>query len=60
MGISNLVTFDFMDPPPHEMIVRALEQLYALAALNDKGELTKLGRKMAEFPIDPLMAKIII
>lgn len=60
MGINNLVTFDFMDPPPHEMIVRALEHLYALAALNDKGELTKLGRKMAEFPIDPLMAKIII
>ena len=25
MGINNLVTFDFMDPPPHEMIVRALE-----------------------------------
>jgi HrpA-like RNA helicase len=25
MGINNLITFDFMDPPPHEMLVRALE-----------------------------------
>ena len=38
MGINNLICFDFMDPPPHEMLMRALEQLYALGALNDKGE----------------------
>lgn len=25
MGINNLVNFDFMDPPPHEMLLRALE-----------------------------------
>lgn len=60
LGIDNLVTFDFMDPPPHEMLMRALEQLYALGALNDKGELTKLGRRMAEFPMDPQLSKTII
>lgn len=60
MGINDLVNFDFMDPPPHEMLIRALEQLYALGALNDKGELTKLGRRMAEFPLDPLLAKTVI
>ena len=43
MGINNLVNFNFMDPPTHEMLVRALEQLYALAALNDQGELIRLG-----------------
>lgn len=60
LGINDLVHFDFMDPPPHEMLIRALEQLYALGALNDRGELTRLGRRMAEFPIDPLLAKTII
>ena len=60
MGINNLVNFDFMDPPPHEMLLRALEQLYALGGLNDRGELTRLGRRMAEFPVDPMLAKIII
>jgi pre-mRNA-splicing factor ATP-dependent RNA helicase DHX16 len=27
LGIENLVEFDFMDPPPSETIMRALEQL---------------------------------
>jgi len=60
LGINNLVQFDFMDPPPAEALIRALEQLYALGALNDRGELTKLGRRMAEFPLDPTLSKTII
>ncbi|PRW59127.1 pre-mRNA-splicing factor ATP-dependent RNA helicase DHX16 isoform A [Chlorella sorokiniana] len=60
LGINDLINFDFMDPPPTETMFRALEQLYALGALNDKGELTTLGRKMAEFPVDPMLAKMII
>jgi len=60
LGINDLMGFDFMDPPPTETLLRALEQLYALGALNDRGELTKLGRRMAEFPLDPMLAKMII
>ena len=41
-GINDLIHFDFMDPPPHETLVLALEQLYALGALNHLGELTKV------------------
>lgn len=60
LGINDLLHFDFLDPPPHETLVLALEQLYALGALNHHGELTKLGRRMAEFPVDPMMAKMIL
>lgn len=60
LGINDLIHFDFMDPPPAETLIRALEQLYALGALNDRGELTKLGRRMAEFPVDPMLSKMII
>jgi pre-mRNA-splicing factor ATP-dependent RNA helicase DHX16 len=60
LGIDDLINFDFMDPPPPETLIRALEQLYALGALNDDGDLTKLGRRMAEFPCDPMLAKAII
>ena len=60
LGIDQLLEFDFMDPPPAETIIRALEQLYALGALNDRGELTKIGRQMAEFPTDPMLAKSIL
>ena len=60
LGIYDLVHFDFLDPPPHETLVAALEHLYALGAVNHKGVLTKLGRRMAEFPCDPPMSKMII
>jgi pre-mRNA-splicing factor ATP-dependent RNA helicase DHX16 len=40
--------------------MRALELLYALGALNDRGELTKLGRRMAEFPVDPMLSKTLL
>jgi pre-mRNA-splicing factor ATP-dependent RNA helicase DHX16 len=60
LGIDDLINFDFMDPPPPETLIRALELLYALGALNDEGDLTKLGRRMAEFPTDPLLSKCII
>jgi hypothetical protein len=60
LGINNLMNFEFMDPPPTETLMRALELLYALGALNDMGELTKLGRRMAEFPVDPMLSKAII
>jgi pre-mRNA-splicing factor ATP-dependent RNA helicase DHX16 len=60
LGIHDLLNFDFMDKPPPETLIRALEQLYALGALNDRGELTKLGRRMAEFPLDPMMSKVLI
>ncbi|EGD94713.1 mRNA splicing factor RNA helicase [Trichophyton tonsurans CBS 112818] len=60
LGITDLLDFDFMDPPPAETLIRALEQLYALGALNDRGELTKVGRQMAEFPTDPMLSKSIL
>ena len=33
---------------------------YALGALNSTGELTKLGRRMAEFPVDPQLSKSLL
>ena len=44
LGINDLINFDFMDPPPPETLMLALEQLYALGALNHMGELTKVRR----------------
>lgn len=40
------------------MQVTALENLYNLNALDEEGMLTKLGRKMAEFPLEPPMSKV--
>uniref|UniRef100_A0A183BVI5 RNA helicase n=1 Tax=Globodera pallida TaxID=36090 RepID=A0A183BVI5_GLOPA len=60
LGIDDLVHFDFMDPPAPETLMRALELLNYLSAIDDNGELTQLGSLMAEFPLDPQLAKMLI
>ncbi|TEA20543.1 Pre-mRNA-splicing factor ATP-dependent RNA helicase-like protein cdc28 [Colletotrichum sidae] len=60
LGINELLDFEFMDPPPTEALIGALNNLFALQALNHKGELTKMGRQMAEFPTDPMLAKAVL
>ncbi|KAI9048435.1 hypothetical protein LZ554_007271 [Drepanopeziza brunnea f. sp. 'monogermtubi'] len=60
LGINDLLEFEFMDPPPTETLIGALNSLFALQALNHNGELTSLGRKMAEFPMDIMLAKSVL
>ncbi|KAG8167717.1 hypothetical protein KVR01_003406 [Diaporthe batatas] len=59
-NINNLVNFGFMDPPPMNTMLTAMEELYALSALDDEGLLTRLGRKMADFPVEPSLAKALV
>ncbi len=40
--------------------MRALELLNYLSALDDEGDITDLGGMMAEFPLDPQLAKMVI
>ncbi|KAK8869932.1 hypothetical protein IAR55_000500 [Kwoniella newhampshirensis] len=61
LGIDNVAKFDFMSPPPSEMMIRALEFLYCLKAIDDEGRLTRpMGERMAEVPLDPMMAAILL
>ena len=60
LGVDDLLSFDFMDPPPQENISNSMYQLWVLGALNNSGNLTELGRKMVEFPLDPPLAKMLI
>ncbi|KAH9939678.1 P-loop containing nucleoside triphosphate hydrolase protein [Epithele typhae] len=60
LGVNDLVHFDYVDAPAPETLMRALELLNFLAALDDDGNLTHLGGIMADFPLDPQMAKMLI
>ncbi|KAL6520539.1 hypothetical protein OROMI_032301 [Orobanche minor] len=60
LKIDNLLDFDFMDPPPQENILNSMYQLWVLGAMNNVGELTGLGWKMVEFPLDPPLAKMLL
>ncbi|KXZ56762.1 hypothetical protein GPECTOR_1g687 [Gonium pectorale] len=60
LGIDDLVHFDFMDPPAPETLMRALELLNYLGAIDDDGNLTPVGNIMSEFPLDPQLAKMLV
>ncbi|RCK66505.1 Pre-mRNA-splicing factor ATP-dependent RNA helicase prp22 [Candida viswanathii] len=60
MGIQDLLNFEFMDPPATSTMLAALEDLYILDALDDKGHLTRLGRSMADMPMEPALAKTLL
>lgn len=60
LGVDNLLEFDFMDPPPADTITSSLYDLWALGALNNVGQLTSLGSKMAKFPMEPSLSKLLI
>jgi ATP-dependent RNA helicase DDX35 len=61
LGIDNIVRFDFITSPPAELVIRALELLYSLGALDDYAKLTRpLGIRMAELAVEPMMAKTLL
>ena len=43
MGINDLIGFDFMDAPPVEAMIHALELLHTLSALDDEGRSVRLS-----------------
>jgi ATP-dependent RNA helicase DHX8/PRP22 len=60
LGIDDLINFDFMDKPAEAQLVSAMHTLYTLGALDDEGTLTRIGRKMAELPLEPQLAKMLL
>jgi len=60
LNIDNLLEFEYMDPPPTDTLLNSMYQLWILGALDSAGKLTKMGRLMAEFPLDPPLAKMLI
>ena len=60
LGVKNLLDFDFMDPPPEDNIMTSLYQLWILGAIDNTGDLTSLGRRMVEFPLDPPLSKMLL
>ncbi|KAF1846739.1 ATP dependent RNA helicase-like protein [Cucurbitaria berberidis CBS 394.84] len=61
LGITNVVRFDYLSPPPSSLITRALDLLYSLGALDTTARLTKpLGARMAELPLEPMLSKALL
>ncbi|KAI3425228.1 hypothetical protein D9Q98_008996 [Chlorella vulgaris] len=61
LGIDNVMTFEWLAPPPAETMIRALETLHALGALDEDVRLARpIGLQMAELPLDPVLARMLL
>lgn len=59
-GQDDVLGFDYIDSPSRESLVKGLEQLFAFGALDTTGKINPLGRKMAQLPLSPALARVLI
>ncbi|KAH6851425.1 P-loop containing nucleoside triphosphate hydrolase protein [Alternaria rosae] len=60
MGINDILNFDLPSQPSGEAMIASLENLYALQFLTSEGQVSKLGRRASELPLDPKLAKVLL
>ncbi|HHN77630.1 MAG TPA: ATP-dependent RNA helicase HrpA, partial [Phycisphaerales bacterium] len=52
--------FPFVDPPESRLIRDGYETLRELGAIDEKNELTPIGRDLARLPIDPRIGRMVL
>ena len=60
LGVHNILSFDLLSMPSAEALSHGLESLSALGAIDDKAELTELGKEMIYFPTDPRVSRMLL
>lgn len=60
LGIGDIRRFPFVDAPDSKFITDGYKLLEELQAVTAKGQLTKLGRKLATIPLDPRLARMVL
>ena len=61
LGVKDVISFDYLEPPPTDSLVAALLFMEEIGAFDEKNEnLSKLGELMAKLPTEPALSRIII
>lgn len=60
LGIKNILSFSFIDMPPIQTLLSSLYELWLIGAIDNFGELTKLGTEMSKLPLQPSLSKILL
>lgn len=60
LGVSDVRSFPFFEPPPPSSIDAAESLLTLLGALEKSGSLTKIGQRLLTFPLHPRLARLVV
>ena len=60
LKFGRIESFPFLDPPRPEAIREGYKELFELGAINEQQELTPLGRRLAQLPVDPRIGRMIV
>lgn len=60
LGVDDVLSFEFLDPPAEDQAMEALQHLYFLGALDQDGRATETGRCMSRFPLDPSLSRTLL
>lgn len=59
LKLGKIDEFPFLDPPRSEAIRDGFKTLFELGAVNERRQLTPLGRSLARMPVDPRIGRMI-
>ena len=60
LGLGDVQDFPFIEPPSPRMVEDGYRQLFELGAVDDEKALTAIGWKLAKFPVDPAIARMLL
>ncbi|MEO7035553.1 MAG: ATP-dependent RNA helicase HrpA [Polyangiaceae bacterium] len=60
LALGDVEDFPFLDPPQSRAIAEGYRVLQELGALDDERQLTPLGARLARFPVDPRVGRMIL
>ena len=60
LGLGDVVGFPFIDPPSSRLVTDGYQLLAELHALDEQGQLTRIGTKLAKLPLDPRIARMLL
>jgi ATP-dependent helicase HrpA len=60
LNLGDVVGFPFIDPPSNRLVTDGYQLLAELHALDEQGQLTKIGRQLAKLPLDPRIARMLL
>lgn len=60
LRLGDIVEFPFIDPPDTRAVRDGYQTLHEIGAIDEKNDLTPIGRMLAKLPIDPRIGRMVL